>query len=30
MQSKWSDAEAKKFVSDYAAKGINEDLALRT
>src|SRR3954471_8094206 len=30
MQSKWSDADAKKFVSDYAAKGINEDLALRT
>jgi len=30
MQSKWSDADARKFVSDYAAKGINEDLALRT
>src|SRR6185503_8300517 len=30
MQSKWSDADARKFVSDYAGKGINEDLALRT
>jgi rhamnulose-1-phosphate aldolase/alcohol dehydrogenase len=30
MQSNWSDADAKKFVSDYAAKGVNEDLALRT
>ncbi|HZQ41087.1 MAG TPA: bifunctional aldolase/short-chain dehydrogenase, partial [Rhizomicrobium sp.] len=30
MQSKWSDADARKFVSDYAAKGVNEDLALRT
>ncbi len=30
MQSKWSDADAQKFVGDYAAKGINEDLALRT
>src|SRR3954463_9959538 len=30
MQSKWSAAEAKKFVSDYAARGVNEDLALRT
>src|SRR5579872_6674039 len=29
MQSKWSDADARKFVSDYAAKGIKEDLALR-
>ena len=30
MQSKWSDADARKFVSDYAGKGVNEDLALRT
>lgn len=30
MQSKWSDSEAKNFVSDYAQKGIGEDLALRT
>ena len=30
MQSNWSDADAKKFVNDYAAKGVNEDLALRT
>src|SRR3569623_3034297 len=30
MQSKWSDADAKNFVSDYAAKGVYEDLALRT
>ena len=30
MQSKWSAEEAKKYVSDYAAKGVNEDVALRT
>src|SRR5262252_2084971 len=30
MQSKWSDADAKKFASDYAAKGVNQDLAVRT
>src|SRR5471030_251596 len=30
MQSRWNAAEAKKFVSDYAPKGVNEDLALRT
>src|ERR1044071_5319005 len=30
MQSKWSDADARKFIRDYAGKGINEDLALRT
>ena len=30
MQSNWSDADAKDFVSRYAAKGVNEDLALRT
>ena len=30
MQSRWSDAEAQEFVKRYAAKGVNEDLALRT
>jgi rhamnulose-1-phosphate aldolase/alcohol dehydrogenase len=30
MQSRWSDAEAKDFVARCAAKGANEDLALRT
>ena len=30
MQSKWSDAEAQDFVSRYAPKGINADLAVRT
>src|SRR5215470_8500122 len=30
MQSRWSDAEAKDFVTRYAARGVNEDLALRT
>ena len=30
MQSNWSDADAKDFVSRYAIKGVNEDLALRT
>jgi rhamnulose-1-phosphate aldolase/alcohol dehydrogenase len=30
MQSKWSADEARKYVSDYAAQGVNEDLALRT
>jgi rhamnulose-1-phosphate aldolase/alcohol dehydrogenase len=30
MQSKWSDAEAKDFVSRYAPKGVNADLAVRT
>jgi rhamnose utilization protein RhaD (predicted bifunctional aldolase and dehydrogenase)/NAD(P)-dependent dehydrogenase (short-subunit alcohol dehydrogenase family) len=30
MQSNWSDADAKDFVSRYAAMGVNEDLALRT
>jgi rhamnulose-1-phosphate aldolase/alcohol dehydrogenase len=30
MQSNWSDADAKDFVSRYAQKGVNEDLALRT
>src|ERR1700759_2871916 len=30
MQSSWNAAEAKKFVSDYAPKGVNADLAVRT
>ena len=30
MQSRWSDADAKDFVTRYAAKGVNDDLALRT
>ncbi|HEY2008577.1 MAG TPA: bifunctional aldolase/short-chain dehydrogenase [Rhizomicrobium sp.] len=30
MQSKWSDAEAQEFVSRYAPKGVNADLAVRT
>ncbi len=30
MQSNWSDADAKDFVSRYATRGVNEDLALRT
>ena len=30
MQSNWSDSDAKAFVSRYAAKGVNEDVALRT
>ncbi len=30
MQSNWSDTDAKDFVSRYAAKGVNEDLAIRT
>src|SRR3954471_12168064 len=30
MQSKWSDAEAQDFVSRYAPKGVNADLAVRT
>jgi rhamnulose-1-phosphate aldolase/alcohol dehydrogenase len=30
MQSRWSDTDAKDFVARYAAKGVNEDLALRT
>ncbi len=29
MQSRWSDTEARQYVADYAAKGVNEDLALR-
>ncbi len=30
MKSNWSDADAQKFVSDYAPKGVNQDLAVRT
>src|ERR1700709_8834 len=30
MQSRWNAAEAQKFVSDYAPKGVNADLAVRT
>ena len=30
MQSKWSDADAQEFVSRYAPKGVNADLAVRT
>src|SRR6202451_3340461 len=29
MQSRWSDADAQAFVSRYAEKGVNGDLALR-
>ncbi len=30
MKSRWSDADAQDFVTRYAAKGIGEDLAVRT
>ncbi|HWA02395.1 MAG TPA: bifunctional aldolase/short-chain dehydrogenase [Rhizomicrobium sp.] len=30
MKSRWSDTEAKEFVTRYAAQGVSEDLALRT
>jgi rhamnose utilization protein RhaD (predicted bifunctional aldolase and dehydrogenase) len=30
MKSRWSDAEAKEFVTRYTAQGVSEDLALRT
>src|SRR3984885_7997819 len=30
MQSKWNEAEAQKFAADYAPKGVNVDLAVRT
>lgn len=30
MKSNWSDADAQKFVSEYAPKGVNADLAVRT
>src|ERR1700685_2832970 len=29
MKSRWSDADAQDFVSRYAEKGVNGDLALR-
>ena len=29
MKSRWSDAEARRFVDQYAEKGVGEDLALR-
>ena len=30
MQSRWNATEAQKFAADYAPKGVNEDLAIRT
>ncbi|HXS07288.1 MAG TPA: bifunctional aldolase/short-chain dehydrogenase [Rhizomicrobium sp.] len=30
MQSRWSEAEAREFVTRYALKGVNADLAVRT
>ena len=30
MQSRWSDADARKAVEAYASKGVSEDVALRT
>jgi rhamnulose-1-phosphate aldolase/alcohol dehydrogenase len=30
MQSRWNKSEAQKFAADYAPKGVNEDLAVRT
>src|SRR6202042_3211255 len=30
MQSRWNKSEADKFVSEYAPKGVNADLAVRT
>jgi len=29
MQNLWSDTDAEKYISDYAARGVGEDLALR-
>ncbi|HSV28960.1 MAG TPA: bifunctional aldolase/short-chain dehydrogenase, partial [Candidatus Omnitrophota bacterium] len=29
MKSRWSDADAKAYVANYAEQGVNEDLALR-
>lgn len=29
MRNKWDDAEAARYVSEYVAKGFNEDIALR-
>ncbi|MBN9553954.1 MAG: class II aldolase/adducin family protein, partial [Alphaproteobacteria bacterium] len=30
MQSRWSETEAREFVTRYAPKGVNADLAVRT
>ena len=30
MKSQWTDADARKAVETYGAKGVSEDLALRT
>jgi rhamnose utilization protein RhaD (predicted bifunctional aldolase and dehydrogenase) len=30
MQSRWNDAEAQEFITRYAPKGVNADLAVRT
>jgi rhamnulose-1-phosphate aldolase/alcohol dehydrogenase len=30
MQSRWNASEAQKFVADYAPRGVNADLAVRT
>src|ERR1700743_3951867 len=30
MDSRWNASDAKKFAADYAPKGVNEDLAVRT
>src|SRR6202030_4769050 len=30
MESRWSDAEAKRAVAQYTGRGIGEDVALRT
>src|ERR1700761_5827673 len=30
MKSQWSDADAQEFVTRYAPKGVNADLAVRT
>ena len=30
MESRWSDAEAKRAVAYYAERGVGEDVALRT
>ena len=30
MQSRWSEAEAQEFITRYAPKGVNADLAVRT
>src|SRR6201985_3649423 len=30
MQSRWNASDARKFAADYAPRGVNEDLAVRT